>query len=266
VRVAKDDNQGRRWDPFTSQIAVAVGIIYLVLKIAVVVAWERPWSLAIIQAAGIFSVVAGVAVDALGELAGVAFLAVVAWRLLREEETTAPLPHRLGLWLPARLSIAPSPWSLRWVRARLDRMRLMNARDSAHIWVLAVIALFATPWLELVFLVVILVLLAAVLKWTDQRRKKWTGQRSNRESVWQRLVWRLLGLANKALWGIVALFAFVYGLVAILDSRVWLPAERITTYQEDSLVGYVFKTGDGWMTVLVEDRCLWFESEKWEDK
>jgi hypothetical protein len=64
--MAEDENQSGLWNLFTSQIAVAAGIIYLVLKIAVVVVWERPWSLAIIQAAGIFSVVAGMAVDALG--------------------------------------------------------------------------------------------------------------------------------------------------------------------------------------------------------
>jgi hypothetical protein len=253
-----DDDQSRRWDPFTPQMAVAVGIIYLVLKIAVVVAWERPWSVAIMQAAGIFPVIAGVAVDALGELAGVALLAVVVYRLLHKEEVTTPSSHRLGLWLPSQTTRPPSPSGprfLRGIRAELERTRLLNAQDSAFIWMLAVVALLATPWLELLFLVPILVVLAVILKWL--------GQRGNGGNRLQLLLQRVRVPLLKVILGILAV---LYGITIILDSRVWLPTERITTYQAGSLVGYVFKTGDGWMSVLVEERCLWYESAKEEER
>jgi hypothetical protein len=59
---------------FGTQIAVALGLMYVILKVLSVAKWDQTTAVAIIQTAGILPVIAGVVIGALGQLVGIALL------------------------------------------------------------------------------------------------------------------------------------------------------------------------------------------------
>lgn len=121
------------------QIAAGLALLYVIIKIAVIGGWDTTTSLAVIEAVGIPSVIAGVAVGALGELVGIALL-LAAW----QEITKHGRYHRQ------------------------DQRSVLREPRGRLLLILFIAALMITPLSQL-----LLVLLASALliaKWESWRR------------------------------------------------------------------------------------------------
>jgi hypothetical protein len=233
-------NLGR--DLFTqglAQILAAIGVLYIVIKIAVVGGWDNTTSLAVIDAVGMPSVFLGVAATAIGELAGVTLLFMVWYyfnsrrrlissELIRRRGRITRGVNELTTEEGDGLQHSQELEAANRARLRLQRFRWMMV-------IVGVVAFLITPISELLILAILLITLVFFNRY-----------RGGLYLISPRLR-GVLGIAFIAAFGIYVLFVLV-------DDRVWLPPEALTlgggNYQT---VGYVLDTSNDWATILTED-------------
>lgn len=246
-------NGGLRRDLLTQglvQILGAVGVFYVIIKLAVVGGWDNTTSLAVIHAVGILAIVLGVTVTAFGELMGVA-LVLLAWAFIPLLARRYPIG--IARERRERIERMHQEAALREFGSKLDYERWTEenhyrgeVRRWRRRWLLAIVvivALLITPFSELVALLVLLGFLF-LLVWLDEDIL--VDRRVDRRL---RFILRFIG------WGLIAL-AGIYVLLVLADDRVWLPPETVLTTDGSSqrtLVGYVLNTSNDWTTLLIED-------------